>query len=642
MSSVLIIIIIPDQQCEIEVAEKEKLARKYSRKKLKKGLSITIENDEEDENDTNSLENNNFRLSKVGLSYLEIPDATWQKSFNGKYWHISFPVDLEDSDIVIQYFKSRGIGLHLNSSIGIIPFTLFCFNEESAKLEEEPEIELDDKTRELHNFKENKNKFLKSVTARLTVAQIVSSVRDSATLTFDFLCYLIFASWIAAMGLLDNSVVSLVASMLVSPMMGPVMAMTFGTIIKDRSLRNMGIKNIFVCLMGTISFGFLFGMIALNFTQSWTDSLGSNNTYTWPTDMMRERGLVRITWVAISLLSGNDASLVGVAISVSLLPPAVNAGLLWAFSLLKLLYSFGESGKVMTQFQSHFNHSNLIELPQALVPLENYTTVYSDNMALEALYLGMLSLCLSLINIANIIIGALLLLKIKEIVPLSNLSPVSRRFFQEDIKIAREYNQRSETKNLSEDVLREYATIHGYDSEQFMKPEQRAAQLQALNDIAEDVEADQVFQTVTRSVHNTDNNLARRLSQSLFVNQNNGRWGRRQTSAAIFNHQPPTIIVSDALNPRRPSYVHLASHNRLRISTALKNNLNEMNDNLSSTKTCPGYINKAFSFNENDINNYNERKGSDSSVVKLDLETITRFNDKSTPPPSPKMNGTGG
>lgn len=115
------------------------------------------------------------------------------------------------------------------------------------------------------------------------------------------------------------------------------MAMTFGTIIKDRSLRNMGIKNIFVCLMGTISFGFLFGMIALNFTQSWTNSLGSNNTYTWPTDMMRERGLVRITWVgtlvafpsgcavAISLLSGNDASLVGVAISVSLLPPAVNA-----------------------------------------------------------------------------------------------------------------------------------------------------------------------------------------------------------------------------------------------------------------------------------------------------------------------------
>lgn len=71
-------------------------------------------------------------------------------------------------------------------------------------------------------------------------------------------------------------------------------------------------------------------MISLNFTEQW-------NNWAWPTDMMRERGLVRVFWVgtlvafpsgcavAISILSGNDASLVGVAISVSLLPPAVNA-----------------------------------------------------------------------------------------------------------------------------------------------------------------------------------------------------------------------------------------------------------------------------------------------------------------------------
>ena len=47
----------------------------------------------------------------------------------------------------------------------------------------------------------------------------MDNVRSNATLTFDFVCYIVFASWIAAMGLMDNSVVSLVASMLVSPMM---------------------------------------------------------------------------------------------------------------------------------------------------------------------------------------------------------------------------------------------------------------------------------------------------------------------------------------------------------------------------------------------------------------------------------------
>ena len=74
-------------------------------------------------------------------------------------------------------------------------------------------------TKSIGNFKEKQNKFLKSVTARLTVQQVVDNVRSNGSLTFDFICYIIFASWIAAMGLLDNSVISLVASMLVSPMM---------------------------------------------------------------------------------------------------------------------------------------------------------------------------------------------------------------------------------------------------------------------------------------------------------------------------------------------------------------------------------------------------------------------------------------
>lgn len=62
-------------------------------------------------------------------------------------------------------------------------------------------------------------KFLKSVTARLTVAQVVANVQAGAELTFDFLCYVICASWLAACGLLDSDVVTLVASMLVSPLM---------------------------------------------------------------------------------------------------------------------------------------------------------------------------------------------------------------------------------------------------------------------------------------------------------------------------------------------------------------------------------------------------------------------------------------
>lgn len=128
------------------------------------------------------------------------------------------------------------------------------------------------------------------MTARLTVAQVVASVRSGADLTFDFIVYVILAAWIAAMGLLDNSVVNTVASMLVSPMMGPVMAMTFGTIVENRGLRDMGIRNaaigfILCILFGNytnfleifslilrISVGYSFGLVALNFTEDWNSN----------------------------------------------------------------------------------------------------------------------------------------------------------------------------------------------------------------------------------------------------------------------------------------------------------------------------------------------------------------------------------
>ena len=43
--------------------------------------------------------------------------------------------------------------------------------------------------------------------------------------------------------------------------------------------------------------------------------------------------------MALSVLGGNAGSLVGVAISASLLPPAVNCGLCWAVSVYHLIVS---------------------------------------------------------------------------------------------------------------------------------------------------------------------------------------------------------------------------------------------------------------------------------------------------------------
>ncbi|CAG2066383.1 unnamed protein product, partial [Timema podura] len=107
---------------------------------------------------------------------------------------------------------------------------------------------------------------------------------------------------------------------------GPVMAGTFGTVIGDRSLQKMGVLNELFGLGISLVVGFLYGIF-----------MGLTGQGDWPTMEMTSRGEFQGLWVgavvaiasgaavSIAILGDNTSSLVGVAISVSLLPTAVNA-----------------------------------------------------------------------------------------------------------------------------------------------------------------------------------------------------------------------------------------------------------------------------------------------------------------------------
>jgi len=53
-----------------------------------------------------------------------------------------------------------------------------------------------------------------SIKSRLTVAQVVQAVQANAIMTFDFIVLIIVAGMIAGLGLIDDSSVNVVASML--------------------------------------------------------------------------------------------------------------------------------------------------------------------------------------------------------------------------------------------------------------------------------------------------------------------------------------------------------------------------------------------------------------------------------------------
>eukprot|EP00941_MAST-03F_sp_MAST-3F-sp1_P002072 g2072.t1 len=173
-------------------------------------------------------------------------------------------------------------------------------------------------------------------TARMSVEEIRNQISDGNSLSFDFYVLLIGASIIASVGLATDSAVMVVASMLISPLMGPILATCFGAASSDSSMFFSGLKNEFIAFLIVLVCGFLLGLALTPLG----DELG------WPTNEMAGRGtLSNITIgivfavasglvVGVSVTGGGINSLVGVAISASLLPPVVNSGMCLAYALV--------------------------------------------------------------------------------------------------------------------------------------------------------------------------------------------------------------------------------------------------------------------------------------------------------------------
>lgn len=105
----------------------------------------------------------------------------------------------------------------------------------------------------------NVSNFKKSVRARLMVHQVVAGIRSTTALSFDFVILVSLASMLAAFGLLESSSVIIVASMLVSPLMNPIMGIVFGLSVREQPLWRRGIQNELIGLALCIVWGFVIG-----------------------------------------------------------------------------------------------------------------------------------------------------------------------------------------------------------------------------------------------------------------------------------------------------------------------------------------------------------------------------------------------
>jgi len=225
---------------------------------------------------------------------------------------------------------------------------------------------------------------------------------DGAVFNFNYNTLLLVASVIAGLGLISNSTATIIASMLVSPIMGPVVAIAYGTTIFDRKMVRLAWTNEIISLLFCILIGVILGACTGR----------TELAKSWPTDEMRSRcqwsnfyvGIPTAFFsgmgVAVSLLDDQTNSLVGVAISASLLPPAVNSG------IILIGWYFWENSDYFEEFQEDVTQEEFREC-------------------------ALLSLGLTLINILMIWISSMLMFRMKEVLP------IEKKVFWSDLGIAR-------------------------------------------------------------------------------------------------------------------------------------------------------------------------------------------------------------
>ncbi len=157
---------------------------------------------------------------------------------------------------------------------------------------------------------------------RASREEILQDIMNMSRLDRNFITYTTLASILAAISLLTDNILMLVASMIIAPVMGPILGISLGTVLNVRDLQAQGFKSEAVGLGLCVLMGFIVGLVV-----PYTIMTDSIYIRAHPTMIDFVFAIVAGIAAALSVVSVVSIALVGVAIAASVVPPAVNIGI---------------------------------------------------------------------------------------------------------------------------------------------------------------------------------------------------------------------------------------------------------------------------------------------------------------------------
>jgi len=164
---------------------------------------------------------------------------------------------------------------------------------------------------------------------RIARDELKATAKGISRSTPNYVTFTVISAVVATAGMIENSAAVVVGSMVIAPLIGPAMASSVGSVIKDDKLFHDGIKTQFIGIGVAIASAAVFAFAVRLLVAPELELLA--------VEQIAERvnpGVLALAVAlgagvagALSLTSGASAALVGVMIAVALIPPAAAVGL---------------------------------------------------------------------------------------------------------------------------------------------------------------------------------------------------------------------------------------------------------------------------------------------------------------------------
>lgn len=158
---------------------------------------------------------------------------------------------------------------------------------------------------------------------RVSRQELYNDVFDSSKLTNTYMIMIVLSAIVAAIGLIRDNVAIIIGAMVIAPLLGPNVALSFATTVGDAELGRNALKTNFVGMIIAFAVSAFLGyFLAID---PGIREIVSRTVVSYGDIAL---ALASGVAAALSITSGVSSVLIGVMVSVALIPPLVVLGLL--------------------------------------------------------------------------------------------------------------------------------------------------------------------------------------------------------------------------------------------------------------------------------------------------------------------------